>query len=281
MGDLMHLMIAPLVACMVLVGMLSYLGVHVIARGVIFVDLALAQMAALGATSALLFDLQPSSLAGYGFALAFTTLGAFIFAITRSGPTAQRVPHEAIIGVVYVVASAAALLVANRAPHGAEAIEDVLVGTILWVNWGQILRLAAFYVAIGAFHWFLRDRFMTISLREKDAASRGWNVRWWDFLFYVSFGLAITLAVPIAGVLLVFTFLVVPALVAFLFFQRTGILLATSWGTAVAASAVGLFVSFRWDLPTGPVVVCVFGLALLVAGVVRRIMREARADLPL
>jgi zinc/manganese transport system permease protein len=272
MSDLLHLMIPPFAACMVLVAMLGYLGVHVIAREVIFVDLSLAQMAALGSTSALLFNVDPGSLTGYGFALAFTTLGAFIFAMTRSVKGAQRVPHEAIIGVVYVVASAAAILVADRAPKGAEAIKDVLVGAILWVNWPTIFRLAGIYVVIGVFHWFLRKRFFTISLEEPQAEAQGWNVRWWDFLFYLSFGVAITLAVPVAGVLLVFTFLVVPAIIAFLFTRSSRLLIAISWISSALASAGGLVLSFKFDLPTGPLIVCFFGLVLLLGGVVRRLI---------
>lgn len=275
MSDLLQLMIAPFAACMVLVGMLAYLGVHVIAREVIFVDLSLAQMAALGSTTALLFGVSPNSVTGYGFALAATTLGAFIFAMTRTVRARQRVPHEAIIGIVFVVASAAAILVADRAPRGGEAIKEILVGSILWVTWSDIGKMALVYVAIGLFHWFLRHRFLTISLRESEAVSQGWNIRWWDFLFYVSFGIAITLAVPIAGVLLVFTFLVVPAVVAFLFARRTALLIAISWSSSAVASAAGLAISFQFDLPTGPLIVCVFGAVLLAAGAARRFVPVA------
>lgn len=272
MSGLLQLMMTPFVACMILVAMLAYLGVHVIAREVIFVDLSLAQMAALGSTSALLFNVEPGSALGYTFALAFTTVGAFIFATTRTAKAKQRVPHEAIIGIVYIVASAAALLVADRAPKGAEAIKDVLVGSLLWVTWPTILKLLLVYLGLGIFHALLRERFLTISLKEDEVAAQGWNVRWWDFLFYLSFGVAITLAVPIAGILLVFTFLVVPAVIAFLFTRRQGLLIGVSWLVSAIASAGGLFISFKFDLPTGPLIVCVFGLVLLAAGGVRRVL---------
>ncbi|MFQ5704569.1 MAG: metal ABC transporter permease [Gemmatimonadales bacterium] len=274
MSDLLQLMIAPFAACMVLVAMLSYLGVHIIAREVIFVDLSLAQMAALGSTSALLFDVAPDSPLGYGFALAFTTLGAFIFAMSRTSKAKRRVPQEAIIGIVFVVASAAGILVADKAPKGAEAIKDILVGSILWVTWPTILKMALVFVGLGAFHWFFRERFFTISLEEDKAEESGWNVRWWDFLFYASFGVAISLAVPVAGVLLVFSFLVVPAVVSFLFTRKVSLLLLMSWTAAAFASALGLTVSFQFDLPTGPLIVCVFGMVLLGAGVVRRVITE-------
>ena len=268
---MLELMLPPFVACLVLVAMLAYLGVHVIAREVIFVDLSLAQMAALGSTTALLFGIPGGSPGAYAFALGFTTLGAGIFALTRSSKRSQRVPHEAIIGIVYVVASAATLLVADRAPQGAEAVRELLVGSILWVTWDQILRLIVVFAGVGAVHWMLRHRFFLISFEEEEAEAKGWNVRWWDFLFYLTFGVAITLAVPVAGVLLVFTFLVVPAVVAFLFTRRIRRLVLVSWVASAIACAIGIGVSFTFDLPTGPLIVCVFGLVLVLAGGIRRI----------
>jgi zinc/manganese transport system permease protein len=269
MSDMLQVMAAPFAACMVLVAMLAYLGVHIIAREVIFVDLSLAQMAALGSTCSLLFGLDSSSSTGYAFALAFALLGALIFAATRVRRERRRVPQEAIIGIVYVVASAAGILVADRAPQGAEAIKEVLVGSILWVTWPAIGKMLLVYLGVGVVHWFLRHRFLTISLNEDEAERQGWRVRWWDFLFYATFGVIITVAVPLAGVLLVFTFLVVPAVVAFLFTRRTVYLMTISWAASAIASAIGLAASFRFDLPTGPLIVCVFGLVLLAAGGVR------------
>ncbi|MBI2073246.1 MAG: metal ABC transporter permease [Gemmatimonadetes bacterium] len=272
MSDMLQVMAAPFAACMVLVAMLAYLGVHIIAREVIFVDLSLAQMAALGSTCSLLFGLDSNSPTGYGFALAFALLGAFIFAATRMRRERRRVPQEAIIGIVYVVATAAAILVADRAPQGAEAIKEVMVGSILWVTWPTILKMLLVYLGVGIVHWFLRRQFLTISLNEDEAERQGWRVRWWDFLFYATFGVVITVAVPIAGVLLVFTFLVVPAVIAFLFTRRTISLMTISWAASAIASALGLAASFRFDLPTGPLIVCVFGLVLLAAGAVRRVV---------
>src|SRR2546430_1634339 len=209
----LQLMIPPFVACMVLVAMLSYLGLHVIAREVIFVDLSLAQMAALGGLSALLIHVEADSTWAYAFALFATAVGALLFALTRSSPRQERrVPQEAFIGIVYVVASAAAVLVANKVPGGGEAIEKTLTGSILWVTFKPtIIKLAAAYAALGVFHYFLRHRFLTISFHPEEAERLGWKIRWWDFLFYLSFGVVITLAVPVAGVLVVFSFLVVPA----------------------------------------------------------------------
>lgn len=263
------LFLPPLVACLVIVAIHSYLGLHVIAREVIFVDLSLAQMAALGSAVAILAGSQPDSTASFVYALGFTTVGAALFALTRTEEKG-RVPQEAFIGIVYVVASAAAILVADRTPRGGEAIKDILVGSLLWVTWPTIARLAAVYAVLGVFHWLLRRRFLTISFQHETAVARGWSIRWWDFLFYLSFGIVITFSVPIAGVLLVFSFLVVPASIAFQFTRRYGGLALVSWLVGAVASGAGLLVSFRYDLPTGPIIVCMFGLLLLVAVLARR-----------
>lgn len=270
----LSLFLPPLVACLVIVAIHSYLGLHVIAREVIFVDLSLAQMAALGSAVAILAGSQPDSATAFAYALGFTTLGAALFALTR---TEERgaVPQEAIIGIVYVVASAAAILVADRTPRGGEAIKDILVGSLLWVTWPTIMRLAGIYAVIGLFHWVLRRRFLAISFEPETALARGWRIRWWDFLFYLSFGIVITFSVPVAGVLLVFSFLVVPAAIAFQFTRRQGALAVLSWTSGTLASALGLWVSFHYDLPTGPIVVCMFGVLLLAAYLLRRAMGTA------
>src|SRR5206468_9787905 len=140
------------------------------------------------------------------------------------------------------------------------------------VTWPVIARLAVVYAVIGVFHWMLRRRFLTISFHPETALANGWKIRWWDFLFYLSFGLVITFSVPVAGVLLVFSFLVVPACIAFQFTRRQGTLAVISWVAGTLASAMGLWVSFHYDLPTGPVVVCMFGLLLLGAYLLRQVM---------
>ena len=269
-----ELMLPPFVACMILVTIHSYLGLHVISREVIFVDLSLAQMAALGTTSGLLLSIAPNTLQAQLLALAFTAAGAAIFAATRT-KTHGRVPQEAIIGIVYVVASAAALLVADKAPRGADAIKDVLVGTILWVTWPAIGRLAVAYAVLGTILFVLRRRSETISFEPDAAIAKGWRLRWWDFWFYLLFGTVITFSVPLGGVLLVFSFLVVPAVTAFLFTSKPLALTVIAFTTGMVASAVGLWLSYKSDLPTGPTIVCSYGLVLLLAGIGRRLFRRA------
>lgn len=270
----LELMLPPFVACMLLVAIHSYLGLHVIAREVIFVDLSLAQMAALGTTAGLLLGVNPGSTGSQLASFAFVVIGAALFAATRTHGKG-RVPQEAIIGIVYVVASAAALLMADKAPRGGDAIRDVLVGTILWVTWAAIAKLAIAYAVAGVALFLLRKRFEAISFHPEESAAKGWSLRWWDFWFYLIFGGVITFSVPLGGVLLVFSFLVVPAVTAFLFTRSPGKLTLIAWGTGAVASGIGLWLSYQYDLPTGPTIVCSYGLVLIVAGVVRKIIPDA------
>jgi zinc/manganese transport system permease protein len=266
---MINLMLLPFVACMLLVAIHGYFGLHVIARGVIFVDLALAQMAALGATTGLLFRISPESNVAHVFAVAATVTGAAILAATRSKKK-TRVPQEAIIGIVYVVASAAAMVIADKAPRGTELIKDSLIGAILWVSWPTIIKDLIAYALIGLALLLLRRKFEAISFDPVAAQASGLRVRWWDFVFYALFGLTVTFSVPIAGVLLVFTFLVVPAVTAFLFFDPPARPMPfVAWGTGMVACTIGLVVSYVMDLPTGPVIVCTFGLVLFLAWVLK------------
>jgi zinc/manganese transport system permease protein len=275
---MLQLMLVPLVAALVLVGIHAYLGVHVIARGVIFVDLALAQMAALGYTGATLAGIEPGSTAGYVIGVAATLLGALILSFSRLEH--EFITQEALIGVMYVTASAATILLAAQAPRGAEHVEELLTGTLLWVTWADVLRISAIYFVLGLIYWALRRRFLTISLRPAEARNRGWKLGWWDFVFYALFGVVVTVSVAVAGVLVVFSFLVMPAVIAFLFTRRAGPLLGIAWASGTAATVLGLIVSFRYDLPTGPVVVCAFALVLVLAFVARGITGRSRNPKP-
>ncbi len=268
---MLELMLPALVASLILVGLHGYLGIHIIARGVIFVDLALAQVAAMGWAAANLGLANwignllgiPASAAAYSVGLVATLIAAGLFSISRLEH--EFVPQEALIGIVFVVASAGTILLAAQAPRGSEHVEELLTGSLLWVTWPDIVRLAVVYSAIGIVHWIFRNRFLIISLDPKAASTKNFSVGWWDFLFYALFGLMVTLSVAIVGVLLVFSFLVIPAVVAFLFTRRPGYLLAIAWATGTIATILGLFISYQADLPTGPVVVCSFALVLIGA----------------
>ncbi len=263
-------MLPPLAMCLVLTGIHGYLGIHVISRKVIFVDLALAQIAALGSTYAFLLGYDPrlpgDSTVVYLFSLGFTFVGAAVFALTRMRH--EKVPQEAFIGIVYATASALALLLLARASGESEHIKQMLVGNVLLVTWPNILKTAAIYAVIGGFHYAFRKPFLEISSNPEAAAARGRNVRLWDFLFYASFGLVITSSVAVAGVLLVFSFLVVPAVIAFMFQDRIGGRIGLAWSTGTACSAAGMLVSYYGDLPTGPSVVACFAGILALASLV-------------
>jgi zinc/manganese transport system permease protein len=274
----------PFLACLVLTGIHVYLGLHVLARGVIFVDLALAQIAALGITAAFLAGHATQSPAAYWYALAFSIAGAGLLAVSRTRRVA--VPQEAIIGIVYVVSAAAAILVLDRAPQGGEQIKQLLVGSILTVTPAEVGAVAALYAAVGALHWALRRPLLEISLDPDGARARGRRVALWDIVFYLAFALVVTSSVRLAGVLLVFAYLVIPAALAALVMTSVPARLAVGWAVGVLASAGGLAAAYQWDLPTGASVVTVLGvvlgataLARLIGGLAAKARRDGWAAL--
>lgn len=258
---------APFVASLILTGIHAYLGLHVVERGVIFVDLALAQIAALGTTLAALGGLDPHSRAAYWVSLASTFLGALVFSTIRGHRA--RIPQEAIIGISYAAASAAVILTLSKATGEAQHLQNMLVGNILSVQWPEVFVTGGIYLAIGIFHYIFRRRFLEISIDTKAAAARGVPVRFWDFLFYASFGLVVTRSVAIAGVLLVFCYLIVPSVGGMLYSGRIGSRLAIGWVMGVIVSMLGMYFSVQFDLPTGATIVCTFGLVLAVMAAVR------------
>jgi len=264
----LELMARPFVACLLLTGIHAYLGLHVIERQVIFVDLALAQMAAFGATLGYAWGFGLHSLASYLTALGFTVMGAAVFAMTRLRK--PIVPQEALIGIVYAVSAAASILVLSRAAEGGEELKALLVGHLLFVEWPEILKVVALYSLIGLIHWLARRQFLAISQHPERAFRQGMRVRWWDFVFYATFGFVVTSSVDMAGVLLVFSFLIVPAVCGVLLGRTIGGRLLVGWAAGTLTSVAGVAASYAWDLPTGATVVCAFGVCLLVCAVIRR-----------
>ena len=268
-------------ASLILAGIHAYLGVHVVERGVIFVDLSLAQIAALGATIALLLPFSngdPHAPFVYWISLAFTFMGAFIFSTIRS--KRGRIPQEAIIGICYAVASAAAILAMSKATSESEHLKDMLVGNILAVSWSEVAKTAILYGVIGAFHFVFRHKFLAISMNHANAENLGINVKFWDFLFYASFGFVVTSSVSIAGVLLVFSYLIVPSVAAMLYADTIGKRLAIGWTMGTIVSALGVFLSLKLDLPTGATIVVTFGLVLIIMAAVRPLFRRAMTANP-
>ena len=268
--DILKFLLAPLAASLILTGIHAYLGVHVVERGVIFVDLALAQIAALGAIVALIMGMDPHGASAYWISLGFTFFGAFIFSQARS--KRAHIPQEAFIGIAYAVASAAAILAMSKSTGETEHLKDMLVGNILAVSWAEVGRTAVLYGLIGLFHYIFRKRFLLISMDPKAAEAQGISVRLWDFLFYASFGLVVTSSVAIAGVLLVFCYLIVPSVGAMLFTDRIGPRLAIGWTMGTLVSALGVFLSVEADTPTGATIVCTFGAVLVLMFLVHLVM---------
>lgn len=265
--QVLEFLLMPFLACLVLVGVHAYLGLHVLARGVIFVDIALAQIAALGSTVAFLAGYDLDGPATYLISLSFTFVGAAMFALSRH--LKERVSQEAIIGLTYAVAAAAAVLLVDKAPHGAEHIKYILVGNILWVTPTHVAFIAGLYSLVGIFHWIFRKRLLALSFDKEGAHSQNMNTVLWDMVFYMSFGLVITSSVQIAGVLLVFSFLIVPAVVSAMFTQHIGLRLVVAWSLGFVVSVGGIMASYFLDLPTGAAVVTTFGVALVFSILVR------------
>ena len=250
---ILSFLVAPFVASLVIAGIHAYLGVHVVERGVIFVDLSLAQIAAFGATIALLvpwFGGDPHGPAAYWVSLLFTFIGAAIFSTIRSRHA--RIPQEAIIGISYAVASAATILALSKSSSEGEHLKDMLVGNILAVSWEEVWQTAVLYAIIGVFHWVFRKKFLAISLNHDAAEESGMSLRLWDFLFYASFGFVVTRSVAIAG--------------------------AIGWTMGTVVSALGVYLSLILDLPTGATIVCTFGLVLILMAIVRVMI--PRASIP-
>src|SRR6516165_6429573 len=275
-ASILQFLLAPFVASLILTGIHAYLGVHVVERGVIFVDLSLAQIAALGATIALLLPISggdPHGPAVYWISLAFTFIGAFVFSTIRSHRA--RIPQEAIIGICYAVASGAAILAMSKATSESEHLKDMLVGNILAVSWSEVGKTAILYGIVGTFHYIFRHKFLAISMDPKKAVADGISIRLWDFLFYASFGFVVTSSVSIAGVLLVFCYLIVPSVAAMLYADTIGRRLAIGWSMGTIVSALGVYLSLQLDLPTGATIVCTFGLVLAIMAAVRPFIQRA------
>jgi len=266
-----EVMFWPIMACILLPWLLVYLGLHVVQRGIIFIDIAMAQMASLGICVAVLFHLDLASWTTFAIALGFTLLGAAVFSVT--GKRASQIPQEAVIGISYVVAAAAAVLLLSRAAEGDEQIKQMLVGNILLVTPLEVWKCLALFVVVGIFHFVLRKNFLLVSFNRDKAYEQGLRVRWWDFLFYAVFGLVVTSFVRIAGVLLVFSYLIVPAVCGINLARRISHRLLIGWIVALIGGIAGLFFSFWWDLPSGAAIVCTFGALLILVSLAATIGR--------
>ena len=266
-----EVMFWPLVACVILPPLLVYLGLHVVQRGIIFIDIAMAQMASLGFCVGVLLHLELESPLTIAIALGFTIVGAALFSFTNKSES--EVPQEAIIGIAYVVAAATSILLLSRAAEGDEEIKSMLVGNILLVTKEEILKAAGLFAFVGLVHGIFRRQLLRVSFSREQAHADKMRVRAWDFLFYALFGLVVTGFVRIAGVLLIFSYLIVPAVCAVLLARRIGTRLLTGCIVALLGGVGGLFASFYADLPSGAAIVCALGILLVAAAFVAPLIR--------
>lgn len=253
-----------LLASLVLAGIHAYLGFHVVRRGVIFVDLALAQMAALGVAVGVVLQIHENPIAAYLLALGMTLVGAASFAWLRRQE--RQVPLEAFIGIVFATAQALVFLVLEKSPAGPEHLKETLVGTLFTIAPDKVLKTAILYAVIGTMHVVLRRPFFEITNDPRTAHARGRRLFAWDFLFYATFGFVVTSSVQIAGVLLVFGFLVIPAVAGLMTTSRPGLALTVGWIFGFVASFAGLLASLRLDTPAAPTILVSLTLFLILLG---------------
>ena len=265
---------APTVMCLILAVIHCYLGLHVLARGVIFVDLSLAQVASFGSTLALLWTGEHESGTAYFVSLGATFVAAALFALARRFE--HKFSQEAVIGIVYALASAAVILVVDRLAHGAEHLKEALVGQVLWVSWNDVIKTAAIYAVVGIIHFIFRKQFLAASeshgkpkeLYDSNGVLRETTepISWfWDFLFYALFGVVITSSTHIAGVLMVFSFLIVPSILGQVFFKSIRARLLFGWTLSTVLSVFGMYASYKLDVPVGGLIVVLFASLPILA----------------
>ncbi len=274
MSEAFAIMLWPFLACLLLPGLLVYMGLHIVRREIIFVDLALAQVAALGICIAILLGHDSHDWQTTAWSAALTLVGAAVLTLTR--PSGKRVPQEALIGIVYVVAAAASFLLLSRSPEGNEELRKTIVGEILLVRPGEVLRTFVLFAVVGSIHFAFRRPFWLLAFAPEQGRAEGLRLWFWDFLFYLLFGVVVTSFVRMGGVLLVFSYLIIPAVCARLFAASLRTHLVVGWIVATLSSVAGLCASYRFDFPTGAAIVCSLGLALVLAGVGRGIASAAR-----
>lgn len=243
-----NFLIWPFLACLLLILIHAYFGIHILQRGIIFVDLALAQFIGIGIALSFLYGEEKSLL----LSVVFAFIGSIILALSRK--TAKYVNIEAFIGVLYIFSFSAAILVLDRSPHGMEEFKTIMNGNIIWVTPGEILSTFIVYGAVGSLHFFLRRQFYALTFEGKGNFLL-------EFLFFASFAVVLVKSVHMAGILQVFSFLVIPALIGRLFFKRQSTILIVGWLAGVLVSVLGMFLSYRLDLPTAPLIVA--GLAII------------------
>ncbi|MBN1407378.1 MAG: metal ABC transporter permease [Calditrichaceae bacterium] len=269
MIEILTFMAPAICMCIILVGICGYVGIHVVMREVIFIDIALAQIAALGVSFGMFFGLEISDPLIIIVSLTCTLLAAFLLSLTRK--LHSKVPQEAFIGILYATGAAAVILTGDRLPHGSEHVHDLMMGHLLWVNWNEVLIYLAVYLILGLLYFLLHTRLLNISQMQKNAKNNDHKLVFWDFIFYALMGILVTFAVRVAGVLLVFGFLIVPAVIGTLLGTSFKSKLIIGWITGLLVSLMGSYLSYSLDFPTGGMVVVTLGLGLFLVAIIKGI----------
>jgi zinc/manganese transport system permease protein len=271
----LEFMLAPFVVCLLLIGINVYFGIHVIKREIIFIDIALAQIAAFGGAIALIVHewIHPeeihdhahddSSLFTYIFSIAFTTFAALLFTLLKSKKI--KIPLEALIGIAYAVATTGAVIILDKGAGGDVHIHEMLAGAILWVTWDQILKLAVVILLVGGFHYIFRDKFLKLTDSYSSEEKTLKNLRLWDFLFYFTFGIVVVQSVSVGGILTVFAFLIIPASISALFAESWLARISIGLGLGTLVTVCGLYLSWTMDIPSSPTVILFLGVFLIIA----------------
>jgi zinc/manganese transport system permease protein len=274
--------LVPLLACLLLLVITSYFGIHVIKREIIFIDIALAQIAALGGVMLVFFDHEVHShaagfwgmhmedLLAYLASLLFCLGAALIFTYLKSPKI--RVPIEAFIGIAYALATTATVIILDKGAGGDVHLHDVLAGTLLWTTWPQVIRLAIVLSLIGGFHLVYRRKFIELTALYHDASAAVEHQRKWDFLFYFTFGIMIIEAIRVAGVLTVFAFLILPASISALFAVQWRQRILIGLCSGILAALMGLYLSITLDLSVSPLIIILLGIILLIGVLTRKLL---------
>jgi len=259
--EALNFLFYPFLGCVALIMIHAYFGVHVLERGIIFVDIALAQFIGVGIALSFYFGHENS----YWFSIAFAVIGAFILALSKK--IAKSVNIEAFIGVMYILSFAASILILDRSPHGAEEFKAILNGNILWLTPKDVFYAFVLYGLIGGLHLIFRKNFMALSFD-------GGGSFLWEFFFYLSFALVLVKSVQMAGILQVFSFLIVPALIGRLYTRKPSKVLLIGWMTGLIASVAGIGISYKFDLPTAPMTVASLSLIFMALLLVKSLSNK-------
>jgi zinc/manganese transport system permease protein len=262
----------PAVSCIISAGILGYYGNHILTRGIIFIDIAVAQIAALGTMIGLLIGYQEQSMNVRLISYGFTILVLILFSLI--GTRKQRLPQEAIIGIFYCIALGMALLLAERIPGGSNFITKTITGNILWVTWDRVLHCTVMFAAIGIVLFIFRNKIRTRSLTTNQEGSTFFSEKWPDFLFYVTFGIVIVNTVPVQGIFLVFILLIAPAAIAGLFTLKWQKRIIWSWVIGAAGSILGIYLSYTLNISNGPAIVCILGTSALIIAFLKLFIRK-------